>query len=162
MKIQILDKTKKRKVLEGLNYLGGLKMNEMFIRTGDRIRIFSGNLTNEQLMKFWSLFPIEGVGLYFAKDFIDKRGNQETRISLDGLHLIKNQATSGTIELDEEQLEKWLKGDNIELTEKQKEKYSELAGFVALKYNEDFVGTAKLTEQKALLNFLPKERRIRN
>jgi NOL1/NOP2/fmu family ribosome biogenesis protein len=159
MKIHILDKTKKRKVLEGLNYLGDLKMNELFIRTGDRIRTFTGNLTNEQIMRIWSLFQIESIGLYFAKDFIDKRGNQETRISLDGLHSIQNQVTQGVVEIDNEQFEKWIEGNNLELSEQQKEKYKNIKGFVAVKYKEDFVGTGKITEQKALLSFLPKERR---
>jgi NOL1/NOP2/fmu family ribosome biogenesis protein len=162
MKIHILDKTKKRKVLEGLNYLGELKMNELFIRTGDRIRTFTGNLTNEQIMRIWSLFQIEGVGLYFAKDFIDKRGNQETRISLDGLHSIQQQITKSVVEITEEQFEKWIRGNNIDLTEQQKEKYKDIKGFVAIKYGEDLVGTAKLTEQGTLLSFLPKERRIKN
>ncbi len=162
MKLQVLDKTKKKKVLEGLNYLGELKMNELFIRTGDRIRIFAGNLTNEQIMRIWSLFQIEGIGLYFAKDFIDKKGRQETRISLDGLHNIKNQINKNIVELNEEQKEKWLRGDNIELDEEQKERYKETKGFVAIKYKEDFIGTAKLTEGNILLSFLPKERRIKN
>lgn len=157
MKINILDKTKKRKVLEGLNYLGDLKMNELFIKTGDRIRIFTGDLTNEQIMRLWSLFQVEGIGLYFAKDFIDKRGNQETRISLDGLHTIKDQITKGLLEIDEKQFEQWIKGENLELSKEQKE--SLVKGFVAVKYQNDLVGTGKITEQKALLNFLPKERR---
>lgn len=161
MKIQILDKTKKRKTMEGLSYLGELKMNEMFIRTGDRIRIFSGNLTNEQLMKIWSLFPIEGVGLYFAKDFVDKRGARETRLSVDGIHRIKDQITENIMEITKEQLDKWFYGETLELNEEQKQKFKDYRGFVSLKYGEDFVGTAKLTSQNALLNFLPKERRIK-
>lgn len=161
MKIQVLDRTKKKKVLENLSYIGDLKMNELFIRTGDRIRTFTGSLTNEQIIKIWSMFQIECVGLYFAKDFQDKRGNQETRISLDGLHSIKNQITKNIIELEENQIEKWFYGDNIELSENQKEKYQEIQGFVAVKYGEDFVGTAKLNKQKILVSFLPKERRRR-
>ncbi len=162
MKLQVLDKTKKKKVLEGLSYVGELKMNELFIRTGDRIRIFTGNLTNEQINRIWSLFQIEGIGLYFAKDFQDKKGNQETRISLDGLHAIKDQVKDNIISINDEQKEKWLRGDNIELTDEQKSKYSQINGFVAVKYKQDFIGTAKLTDQKVLLSFLPKERRIKN
>ena len=162
MKIQILDKTKKRKVLEGLSYLGDLKMNELFIRTGDRIRTFTGSLTNEQIMHIWSLFQIEGIGLYFAKDFLDKRGNQETRISLDGLHSIKDQIKTNIVDINEEQFEKWIRGNSLELNEEQKKEYERLKGFVAIKYKEDIVGTGKLTEQKAIISFLPKERRIKN
>jgi NOL1/NOP2/fmu family ribosome biogenesis protein len=110
-------------------------------------------------MRIWSLFQIESIGLYFAKDFIDKRGNQETRISLDGLHSIQNQVTQGVVEIDNEQFERWIEGNNLELSEQQKEKYKNIKGFVAVKYKEDFVGTGKITEQKALLSFLPKERR---
>jgi NOL1/NOP2/fmu family ribosome biogenesis protein len=161
MKIQILDKTKKKKIIEGLNYLGDLKMNELFIRTGDRIRTFTGSLTNEQIIRVWSLFQIEGIGLYFAKDFIDKRGNQETRISLDGLHSVKDQIKSNIIELEDEQFDKWIRGNDLELTSNQKEKYEKLEGFVAVKYKEDIVGTGKITQQKMLLSFLPKERRIK-
>lgn len=162
MKIQVLDKTKKKKVLEGLNYLGELKMNELFIRTGDRIRIFTGNLTNEQIMRIWSLFQIEGIGLYFAKDFIDKRGNQETRISLDGLHSVKKQIVKNIIDIDKEQKEKWLRGNNIEFSEEQKKRYDKILGFVAVRYGQDLIGTAKLIEPGVLLSFLPKERRIRS
>jgi NOL1/NOP2/fmu family ribosome biogenesis protein len=107
-------------------------MNELFIRTGDRIRIFTGSLTNEQIMRIWSLFQIEGIGLYFAKDFIDKRGNQETRISLDGLHSIQDQITQGIVEINDKQFENWIRGDNIELSEQQKQEYKNIKGFVVV------------------------------
>lgn len=162
MKIQILDKTKKKKVLENLNYLGKLKMNQLFIKTGDRVRIFSGNLSNDEIIKIWSMFQIEGIGLYFAKDFKDKRQNQETRVSIDGIHAIQNQINSNIVELEENQLNNWFKGHNIELSKEQQKIHEKTQGFVAVKYQQDFVGTAKIKQGKTLLTFLPKERRRRD
>jgi NOL1/NOP2/fmu family ribosome biogenesis protein len=162
MKIDLLDKTKKKDILKSVGYLGEIKTNELFIRTGDRIRTYSGNLTNEEIKKIWSMFPIEGIGLYLAKDYIKKNNKRETRLSLDGIHKLKEQIKKNIIEINEEQANKWFRGNNLELTNKQAEIYRDMEGFVVLKYKEDFVGTAKLFEKRHLLSFLPKERRIKN
>lgn len=162
MKIDILDRTKKKKVLESLSYVGEIKTNNMLIRSGDRIRIFSGNLRNEEIMKLWGLFQIEGIGLYFAKVFTNKRDSREARVSIDALHMFKEQITNNIVELEPEQKIKWFKGENIELEPEQKEKYKENKGFVSLKYKGDFIGTGKISENGTLLNYLPKERRVRN
>lgn len=162
MIINILDKTKKKEILDRLSYLGKLKTNALFIKTGDRVRAFTGNLSIEEILKIWKSFMIEGIGLYIAKDFLDKKsGISETRLSIDGVHFFKDQINSNIIELNDEQKEKWFRGNAVELTKEQKEKYKELKGFVVLKHGEDFIGTAKLTEKFVLYNYLPKERRIR-
>ena len=67
MKIQILDKAKKKKFIEGISYLGVEKIPLLLMATGtERVRAFSGSLSNEEIMAFWRLFPIEGVGLYLS------------------------------------------------------------------------------------------------
>jgi len=160
MKLQILDRAKKKKFIERIGYTGVTKINELLIKTGkERIRAFSGNLSREEIMDFWKIMPIEGIGLYVAKDFVSKKGIYETRLSLDGLHLLKNQIKNNILVLTKEQEEDWFKGKNIELNEGQD------AGdknFVSVKSSDgkDFIGTAKLDgEGKILYGFLPKERR---
>jgi NOL1/NOP2/fmu family ribosome biogenesis protein len=163
MKIEILNSKKKKDFLEEVSYLGEFKTNLLFLSSGkETIRVYSGNLHVDDILKIWRHFPIEGVGIYFGKQLIDKHGRKEARLGLDALHIMKNQITKNIIELNTEQGQKWFGGNNIELTIEQKEKYKELKDFVAVKLNDDFVGTAKLTSQGILLSFLPKERRIKN
>lgn len=157
MKIEILNKAKKKKFVEQLNYLNVKKISQMLIKTGnERIRAFSGSLSNEELMVIWRLFPIEGVGLYFGKDMVDKKtGRREARLSLDALHVLKEQIKGNVIELDNEQEVEWFKGKNLEGAFDKK-------GFVAVMSSGsgDFIGTGKVSgDGKLLLSFLPKERR---
>ena len=157
MKLTILDKTKKKKFIEGISNFGVSKVPELLIRTGsERVRAYSGSLSKEEIMDIWKILPIEGVGLYVGKDLIDRHGVREIRLSVDGLHTWQNQITKDIFVLSESQEEEWFKGKNIELDKIEKE------GFVAVKSNDekDFVGMGKIgAGGKILFNFLPKERR---
>ena len=158
MKIQILDKTKKKKLISGLEEFGINKIQELLIRTGkERIRAYSGNLSKEEIMDLWRILPIEGIGLYIAKEIIDKDGKKEIRLSIDGLHLLKDQIKNNIITLNEKQEKEWFKSNKIDF-----ERQSKLKGFVAVKSSDekDFIGFGKISQdQKNLFGFLPKERR---
>lgn len=161
MKIKILDKAKKKKFLNEVNDLGLEKIPELLIRSGnEKIRAYTGDLSTEQIMEIWRLFPIEGIGLYVGKEIIDKNGIRETRLTLDGMHLWQNQLTKKIIELTNEQETEWFKGSEIELNESQIN--LDMKGFVSVKSfdGKDFLGVAKIGNQgKSLFGFLPKERR---
>ena len=161
MKIQILDRAKKKKFIAGLENLGMRKIPELLIRSGkERIRAYSGDLSTEQIMEIWRLLPIEGVGLYVGKDMVNRSGVREIRLSLDGMHLWKKQLVERIFILTEDQEEVWFKGDEIELNGDQVGKISD--GFVSVKSSDekDFVGVGKIgSEGKILYGFLPKERR---
>jgi NOL1/NOP2/fmu family ribosome biogenesis protein len=159
MKIAILDRAKKKKFIAGLSDLGMKKIPELLIRSGkERIRAYSGNLSNEEIMEIWRLLPIEGIGLYVGKDLINRNGVHEIRLSLDGMHTWKEQLTERIVDLNSAQEEEWFKGKEVELTEEQIGKISN--GFVSVKAGEDFVGVGKIgSEGKILYGFLPKERR---
>lgn len=163
VKIDVLDSTKKKNFLEEVSYLGKFKLPYLFLGTGsETIRTYSGHLSVDEILKIWRAFPIEGVGLYFGKKIIDKHGRKESRLSLDALHLLKDKISGNIIEIDEEQAQKWFRGNNVELTIEQKAKYKDIKNFVAVKFRSDLIGTGKLSEAGILLSFLPKERRIRN
>jgi len=159
MKIQILDRAKKKKFIAGLSNLGLKKIPQLLIKTGkERIRAYSGNLSNEEIMDIWRLLPIEGIGLYVGKEMINRNGVREVRLSLEGLHLWKEQLTERVFVLTEGQEEDWFLGKNIELDDSQIGKISD--GFVSVNAGEDFVGTGKIGNGgKTLFGFLPKERR---
>jgi NOL1/NOP2/fmu family ribosome biogenesis protein len=157
MKISILDNAKKKKFIEGISNFGIKRIHQLLVRSGtERIRAYSGSLSTEELMDLWRILPIEGVGLYFGKELIDRHGVREVRLSIDGLHVLKEQINNDDIILSDEQEKQWFYGRNIELEGDNKE------GFVAVKDNlgKDFIGMGKIgAGGKMLYNFLPKERR---
>lgn len=53
-------------------------------------------------MEIWRLLPIEGVGLYVGKDMINRSGVRDVRLSLDGMHIWKEQLTERIFILTEE------------------------------------------------------------
>lgn len=158
MKIQIYDKTKKRKFIEKLENLGIKNIPGLLVKTGsERIRVFSGSLSNDEIWKIWRMFPVEGIGLYLGKELAD--GN--VRLSLDALHLLKSQINKRIIKLNKEQTEKWFKGNDVDVNDEQINDIEN--GFVAVKYKDDFIGTGNLNKNmRVVYCFLPKERRVRN
>ncbi len=162
MKINILDRAKKKKFIEGLSDLGMRKIPELLIKTGtERVRAYSGHLSTEEIWDIWRILPIEGVGLYVGKDMVNRNGVREVRLSLDGMHVWKDQLTENVLELTEEQEVAWFAGKNVELNEKQSEEFVRMdKKFVNVKSGKDFVGTGKIGDSgKTLFGFLPKERR---
>ena len=159
MKIQIMNKAKKKKFVAGLAELGMKKISEMLVKTGkERVRAFSGSLNKDEIYEIWRMFPIEGIGLYVGKDMVNRSGVREVRLSLDGMHVWKEQLTERVFELTAGQEEEWFLGKDIELNEKQIGMISD--GFVSVKSGEDFVGVGKIgSEGKTLFGYLPKERR---
>jgi NOL1/NOP2/fmu family ribosome biogenesis protein len=162
---QILDNTKKKKIIEQVSYLGIEKIPHLLIRIGkERILAYSGSLSRQEISELSSLLSIECIGIYFGKELEDG----SFRLSLDMLHLLKNQVNKNIIQLTKEQEEKWFKGDNIELKEEQIEECirNNIKDFVCIissDEDKDILGTGKLSQDKKLIsNFLPKERRVRN
>jgi len=163
MKIQIMDRAKKKKFIAEIADLGMKKIPEMLVKSGkERVRAFSGDLNKDDIYDIWRLLPIEGIGLYVGKDLMNRNGVREVRLSLDGMHVWKDQLTEKNFVLTEEQEEEWFKGNNIELNDEQKKKFDGVKGFVAVKSSDskDFVGNGKLgADYATLFGFLPKERR---
>jgi len=91
---------------------------------------------------------VDVVGLYFGE--IMKNG--ELRLSIEGSQLIGSKATKNVVEISDEDVRKWLFGENIK-TE------SKCSGFIILKNKNDFLGTGKIKENE-IINFVPKIRRI--
>lgn len=159
MKIQILDKTKKKTFIEGTSDVGIKKIPELLIRSGtEKIRAYTGDLSKDTIMSLWRILPIEGIGLYAGKEIIDKNGRRETRLTIDGQHLWENQLDKRILKLTESQEEQWFKRQDIELNEEQ---FDLGNGFVNVQSfsDNDFIGIGKIgNEGKTLFGFLPKER----
>jgi NOL1/NOP2/fmu family ribosome biogenesis protein len=158
---------------------------QFFQFSKEKIRIFTGNLSERELRFLGNILRIEAVGLYFAFTKDD-----ELRISFDSSFLMKD-ATKNVIELDEEQARQWMAGEEIKIEEEQeriinyidKQEVDNIkegayntdqdvdkkkgginnyikSRYILLRYNQDILGCGKVAENK-ILNFVPKERRFK-
>jgi NOL1/NOP2/fmu family ribosome biogenesis protein len=148
MTITILDKTKKEKFIEQLKVYGITSIPHLVIVTGkEKYRFFSGSLSRIEIEKMRGI-NLEGIGLYAAK----QEGN-EIRLTLDGIHLLKEQIRV-YFELNDEQAKSWFLGQDIPIK-------TDKHGFIILKYKGDFIGCGKASNGR-ITNFMPKERRIKS
>ena len=141
--------SKKKKILTQLNNQYGItKLPYLLLQFGkEKIRLYSGSLSKEELITLDKKSRVENIGLYFAK-----QEKEEIRLTLDGLQLLKGQITKNTLPLNNQQAEDWLKGNDLDIKSDRT--------FKILKNNEELIGCGKSTGEK-ITNFVPKERRIK-
>ncbi|HJO14889.1 MAG TPA: hypothetical protein QGG70_02460 [Candidatus Pacearchaeota archaeon] len=145
-----LSSSQKKKILEQLEDQFGINsLPYLFLQFGkDKIRIYSGNLSKDNLNSLDKNTRIENMGLYFAR--IQPDG---IRLTIDGIQLVKNQITKNIMEINNNQAEDWFKGNDLDIKAE--------SAFKILKNNDEFIGCGKSTGDR-ITNFVPKERRIRN
>jgi NOL1/NOP2/fmu family ribosome biogenesis protein len=114
-----------------------------FVKGKEKIYMISRDVDKIDL----SQVRINNIGLYIAE--VKK---EQLRLSIEGAQLIGKVATKNVYEMDDEQLKKWFKGEDIPVKE-------EYEGFAILKHGEDIVGSGKYKEGE-ILNFVPKIRRL--
>jgi NOL1/NOP2/fmu family ribosome biogenesis protein len=150
--LKFYNKQEKEKLISQLNEQFGIeKIPGEIAKLGkERIILFSGDMSEKDLLKFDYLARIEGVGLYFAK--IDEH-TKDIRLSIEGANLLKDQITKNIFEMDEKQAEQWMMGQELNITTGKK-------GFFIMKFKEDVLGTGKISENK-ISNFVPKSRRLK-
>ena len=150
--MKILNKKEKQEIENKLNKQFGIKeISEKIIMKGkEKLFLFSGSFTNEEIKKLEELVVIEKIGVYFAK--IDER-TEDIRLSIEGSQILKNQIKKNVFEISEELVEQWMKGQELNIKTGKK-------GFIVIKYKNDFLGTGKASEEK-ISNFIPKIRRLK-
>ena len=150
MKYKILNKKEKEKLLRGISAQYNTKplsdlLSYGFLKDKDnKIYLLSKDVPLEIL----KLSP--RVGLYFCK--LEKDG---IRLSIEGSQLLKKFLTKSSkmLTLNQKQLELWFKGEDINIEKN-------LYGWFILLYNKDVIGCGKV-KNGILLNYLPKERRVK-
>ncbi len=148
--LKIFSQKEKQSIVEKLKKQFGIeKVNGIFVQRGtERLFLFQGELTQRQIQTLERTIPIERVGIYFGKIIHD-----EIRLSIEGVHLLKNQITKNIFELDEKQAELWMKGNELEIQTGKK-------GFIIMKFKDNFLGCGKASKLK-IGNFIPKSRRLK-
>jgi len=144
-----LDNKGKKKILKQLNEQYGItELPYLIIQFGkEKLRLYTGNISKQELRDLDKALTIENIGLYFAK-----YEEQDIRLTLDGVQLLKDQITKNILEIDDKNADNWLKGNDLDIqTDK---------GWNVIKNKNEFLGCGKSTGGK-ITNFMPKERRIR-
>lgn len=146
--MEIMKRTERLKIEEKLKELDvNIKISYFFIRQAkERIRIFTGNLDAQDLIRLGKILTIDSIGLYFAFS-----KEQDFRLGFDA-SILYGKASKKIIELDENEAKEWLNGKDID-------KKTGKQGFFLVKHKRDILGCGKATPEK-LLNFVPKERRV--
>lgn len=151
MNIRFIKSPEKRRITEQLSEQFGISsLPYLLFQTGkEKIRAFSGNLSREELMMLSQLTNIEIIGIYLLK----KEKNNKLRLSLDAIHLLQSQITKNIFEINDAQLNDWIRGKDLYIQAP--------PGILIIKHKEDFIGSCISTGQK-LLNHIPKDRRLKS
>ena len=151
MPIKVFNKKEKQQILKMLNGQFGVEeISGLVLQRGEgRLFLFQGDFEPRQFVEFETKLWLERAGVYFGK--IEKDG---IRLSIEGTQVLKEQISKNLFELNAEQAEKWMTGEELLIKAGQK-------GFIIMKCGEDFLGTGKASEEK-IGNYIPKNRRLKS
>ena len=151
MNIKFIEKSEKREIISKLEEQYGIsELPYLLIMIGkEKIRAYSGSLSKVEIMQLGKSVNIELIGIYLMK--IEKDG---IRLSHDATSLLKDRITKNILDINDEQAKEWLKGDDIFTDNKN-------FGYFVLRNKGNLIGCGKLSQGR-IVNFVPKERRIKN
>lgn len=122
-----------------------LKIDKVFLKsTKDKLYLINKRISELETKDL----RLNLVGMYFAKE--EKKG---IRLSIEGSQIIGPKATKNVVELNEQQINDWIRGQDISY-------HADVDGFVIIRHNKDFYGVGNYIDGK-ILNYVPKERRIK-
>jgi NOL1/NOP2/fmu family ribosome biogenesis protein len=149
MKFDFYDSKRRKKLTSELNELFGIsEIPKVLFETGkEKIRGFSGDLNVDEIYLIDKLANVEFLGLYLFK-----RELGHLRMGFDGTLLFKNQVVNGIVDINQEQAHLWMRGHNLDVSMNK--------GVYVIRFNGDFLGCT-ISDGRHLINFVPKERRIR-
>ena len=150
MNAKFLGSKDKKHYFEKLNSQFGVeKLPWMLIETGkEKVRAFSGDMTREDVMKIAAVANIELIGMYLFKEELGGM-----RFGFDGAMMVSDKINKNVIEINDEQANDWLQGKNLGIKLEK--------GVYAVKHADDFLGCG-MSDGQVLINFVPKERRMRS
>jgi len=128
----------------GINYIPG-----KIIKYGkERLFLFSGDFSKEDIERLKKCAIIERLGVYFAKVI-----GENIKLSIEGSQILSAQITKNFLELDQKEAEEWMMGRELHIKTMKR-------GFLIMKHGSDFLGAGKASENK-IGNFVPKNRRLK-
>jgi NOL1/NOP2/fmu family ribosome biogenesis protein len=159
---KIYSMQEKKEFVKKLNKQFGIeKLDGIILTRGtDRLFFYTGDLPISKIVELEHMrLNIERCGVYFAKmHHGTHRGTRtcdagEIRLSIEGVHILRDQIKKNIYELDSEQAQKWMEGSELNVK-------SGMSGFVVMKHKDYFLGCGKASAEK-IGNFVPKNRRLK-
>ncbi len=150
MNMKFVKSGEKKRLLKELKERFGIEKLDSWIlvETGKKKIIgFSGNMTREEIKELIEISNLELLGTYLVR-----KETAVLRLGFDATQILKDKITKNIFELDDSQLESWMNGNNIN------EKVER--GIYVMRHADDFVGCG-ISNGEKIINFVPKERRIR-
>jgi len=144
--LKILNSKEIKAILKQIEAQWGakLRLNYVFLQNSqNKVYIVNRDISKLNLDNL----RINSIGLYFCE--LSKVG---IRLSIEGSQIVGPKASKNILEIDKEQSEQWLRGQDLPAEGNHK-------GFVLIKHRNDFSGTG-LFKNGQVLNFVGKERRI--
>lgn len=99
---------------------------------------------------------VETYGMYVARGMPDG-----LRLTIEGSQLIGPECDQQILELDDEQANLWLRGNDLDVGD-------EVHGWLLIKHNDDYIGSGKVVKKEregktdiSLHNYIPKARYVR-
>lgn len=141
--IQVLNQKQIQEVHRSLREQFGIdKIPGRIMKLGEeKLFLFTGDAADEEIKKLENIVPVERLGVYFAKII-----REDVKLSIEGSQILKEQVKKNIFELDDEQAEKWMMGQELNLKSGKK-------GFVVMKYEDNFLGCGKASEEKSAILF---------
>src|SRR3989344_429602 len=112
--LKILNNNEKKEIVKKLNEQFGInEISGIITRMGkERLFLFSGSFNNNEISKLEKIVNIERVGVYFAKLVPDEN---KIRLNIEGTQLLKDQIKKNIFELKSEQVEQWMRGQELNI-----------------------------------------------
>jgi NOL1/NOP2/fmu family ribosome biogenesis protein len=147
MKLDIYDSKRKKQLLARLTEQFGVSEIPGFLfETGkEKVRVFTGNLTIDELYDVGDCARVEYMGLYLFKP-----EEWAVRVGFDAALLLKEQVHTGVVDLTDEQAKLWMQGEHLPIVVSK--------GMYVMRHGEDVFGCG-VSDGEKLINFVPKERR---
>jgi NOL1/NOP2/fmu family ribosome biogenesis protein len=147
--VKFIRTPEKRDIIKELNEKFGItEIPFLLVDWGrEKIRAFSGSLSKDEIISLSRAARIDGLGIYFLK-----REETGLRPSIEALQLLKNQITKNILDIDEKNMNLWMRGHDLDI--------KIAPGIYAIRFEGDFLGCGK-SNGNSIFNYVPKERRLK-
>jgi NOL1/NOP2/fmu family ribosome biogenesis protein len=135
---------------EQFGYEGKLDVAFLLSEKKERVYIFTKDLAKVDI----SNLRVDTMGLYFASFFEGK-----LRLTIEGSQLVGPECTKNILDVNKKEMQTWMLGEKLLLSELENKPEELPAGFVILRYGKNYLGCGKIGGD-LILNYIPKTRYI--
>jgi len=156
-KLTVLNTREKKKIIDDLKELygfSGIIGGALLISSKQKLYLLTKDIVMIEKNEEKEL-RIDSAGLY-----IGRIENEGIRLSMEGSQLIGPHSNKHVLEIDEEHLEAWVKGEDFNLSEQEQKKISNEEGFFIIKFDNDYIGCAQIKKGN-VRSLVSKERRLK-